>query len=60
MKKEEVHIEKTLDAPQAPLTKMIAYELETVNQVADYLTTRPWKEVNGFIHLLQQGREVEV
>ena len=53
MKKVVKEVEEKVE--EQKLTK-ITYEIETVNKVLQYLTTRPYGEVQELFALLQKGK----
>lgn len=46
--------------PQAPKTQLIGYKQEFMEQLLNYLASKPYGEVAGFVQGIQQGQPVEL
>lgn len=60
IKEKKVETLDTQHTIPAPKIQMLAYNSELINKMGDYLSTKPWREVNELLAELQKGVVVEV
>lgn len=57
---EEIEAQETVQPEAKEQIHLVAYKHEFIDQLGNYLSTKPWAEVNGLLTELQKGQIVAV